>query len=105
MWGIPDAVSRTEAGRRPARADKGYVCVQSQCGRLWRTGCSQEIQDRHREEMKMSRPAEAESEFIELVRARYEPAGDMPYEEEQDLLFLLMAIQLRTQYHTVLMKM
>lgn len=39
----------------------------------------------------MSRPAEAESEFIELVRARYEPAGDMPYEEEQDLLFLLNA--------------
>ena len=33
----------------------------------------------------------SESEFIQLVRERYEPEGEMSYADEQDLLFLLNA--------------
>ena len=34
---------------------------------------------------------EQESEFVQLVRERYEPEGEMNYEDEQTLLFLLNA--------------
>lgn len=38
-----------------------------------------------------SKMQEQESEFIQLVRERYDPGGEMSYEDEQTLLFLLNA--------------
>ena len=32
-----------------------------------------------------------ESEFVQLIRERYEPEGEMRYADEQNLLFLLNA--------------
>lgn len=38
-----------------------------------------------------SKTQEQESEFIQLVRERYDPGGEMSYEDEHTLLFLLNA--------------